>query len=226
MADVQIQLPNVGALPKEWVVPGALSILLKCIQADFDGSGAAGAFLPTVEIVSDAGLLVGRAFTDASVAAGGSASVTFAPFLEGQVAAGSSFAPLKAIYQSTNAVIAPGGVATNMSWTFAAGTALFDLTTPTTPKALAHGVYWIGVSFRGNAAWTAGKGLQGYLNTPFGVAQAFAIADSNVQLPQGFVGAVVELAAGQSISFGLANLDVANRTVYIQEADVVQFAAL
>src|SRR5882724_5060846 len=102
MADAQIQLPNVGALPKEWVVPGALSILLKCVQADFDGSGAAGAFLPTVEIVSDAGLLVGRAFTDASVAAGGSASVTFAPFLEGAAASSTLPAPVSAIYQSTH----------------------------------------------------------------------------------------------------------------------------
>lgn len=54
---------------------------LLAVNANFDGTAAAASFLPCVEIISDAGQVVARTITDSAVAAGGSAEVTFAPFL-------------------------------------------------------------------------------------------------------------------------------------------------
>jgi hypothetical protein len=85
--DVQIA-GGVGAAPQSYTVPNATEILPRAVFATFNGAGAAGAFLPTVQIVSDGGVVVASVSTDAAVAAGGSASVTFAPFLRAAAAGG------------------------------------------------------------------------------------------------------------------------------------------
>lgn len=79
--DVQILPFEVANAPNSWTIPDALTIMLKAINATFNGTGAAGAFLPAVEIISDSGHVAARVFTDTAVAAGDSAEVTFAPFL-------------------------------------------------------------------------------------------------------------------------------------------------
>ena len=82
MADVDIFRPSTSAAPKTYTVPGGVEMRLKAVQADFDGSGSAAAWLPCVELVSDAGVVVARAVDpNVSVAAGGSASVSFFPHL-------------------------------------------------------------------------------------------------------------------------------------------------
>jgi hypothetical protein len=64
---------------------------LKAVYAEFDGSGAAGSFLPCVTLISDSGDVIGRAVDPSSpVAAGGSADVTFFPGVKGAGAAASS----------------------------------------------------------------------------------------------------------------------------------------
>jgi hypothetical protein len=80
-ADVQILGSGAKAAPLDYTLPLGSELLLKAVRADFDGTGAAGAFLPALEIISDAGHSVGLYPTDVAVAAGGSASVSFAPFL-------------------------------------------------------------------------------------------------------------------------------------------------
>lgn len=79
MADVQIHDDSTVDAPKQYVVPSSASFLLKTVVATFDGSSAAGAFLPCVEIISDSGELVARGLA-ASVAAGSEAEVSFFPF--------------------------------------------------------------------------------------------------------------------------------------------------
>jgi Concanavalin A-like lectin/glucanases superfamily len=81
VAQLQLSVPQVAAAPLDYVVPGAQLIELVALNAVFDGSGAAAAFLPAVEIISDSGHTVSRSIVDTQVAAGGSAEVTFAPFL-------------------------------------------------------------------------------------------------------------------------------------------------
>jgi hypothetical protein len=88
--DVQIA-GAAGAAPQSYTVPNATEIIPLCIRAVFNGTGAAGAFLPTVEIVSDGGVVIGTFPTDTAVAAGGSAEVTFAPFLRNLVTGAGGF---------------------------------------------------------------------------------------------------------------------------------------
>lgn len=81
MADVTIAATGTTSAPLSYTVAGAQEIIIRSLFASFDGTGAAGAFLPCVQVVSPAGQVVIEAITDASVAAGSSADVTFAPFL-------------------------------------------------------------------------------------------------------------------------------------------------
>jgi hypothetical protein len=81
VADTQIVAGGVVAAPLAYTIPGSQEIIIKSLFASFDGTGAAGAFLPTVRIVAPGGKVVGEYITDASVSAGSSAEVSFAPFL-------------------------------------------------------------------------------------------------------------------------------------------------
>lgn len=84
--DRQVSLGQADA-PEEYTVPNAVEIIPRAINATFDGTGASGSFLPTVEIVSDGGVVVARVPCQTTVAAGDTAEVTFAPFLRASSAA-------------------------------------------------------------------------------------------------------------------------------------------
>lgn len=71
-----------SSAPFTYTVPGSTSFTLLGVRASFDGSGAASAYLPCVQLVSDAGVLMAQSI-GTSVAAGASADVTFAPFSSG-----------------------------------------------------------------------------------------------------------------------------------------------
>jgi hypothetical protein len=78
----QLALGDSGDAPQTYRVPKAQLIRLLCANASFDGSGAAGDYLPAIELVSDADEVVSRTFGD-QVTAGDSAEVTFGAFLGG-----------------------------------------------------------------------------------------------------------------------------------------------
>lgn len=86
-ADQQILVAGTAAIPLSYEIPNAVELELLCVNASFDGSGAASSYVPTVEIISDGGVVIGRVPVKTTVAAGGSAEVTFAPFLRDEVAA-------------------------------------------------------------------------------------------------------------------------------------------
>ena len=69
-----------SSAPFTYTVPGSTAFNLLAVRALVDGTSAAGAFLPCVQLWSDAGVLMAQRLGD-SVAAGGAADVTFAPFL-------------------------------------------------------------------------------------------------------------------------------------------------
>ena len=77
------------AAPKDYVVPAAQEIEPLVVRADVDGTGAAGSFEPTLQVLSPAGDVI-VSVPAATVAAGGSASVTWAPFLGSGGGAGSA----------------------------------------------------------------------------------------------------------------------------------------
>jgi hypothetical protein len=88
VADTQIRGLGTSPAPLSYVVPGSQEIVLVSLFAEFDGTGAAGSFLPCVRIVAPGGGVVGEYITDSAVAAGSSAEVTFAPFLRNAAAGG------------------------------------------------------------------------------------------------------------------------------------------
>jgi len=81
VAETQVLGWGTHAAPSQRVTKDTEDFVILAINATFDGTAAAGAFLPCVEIVSDAGEIVARCPADATVAAGSSAEATFAPFL-------------------------------------------------------------------------------------------------------------------------------------------------
>src|SRR5882724_2422579 len=80
MPDVQIYSGQKVAAPSTYELPKAAEFILKCVNADFDGAGAAGDYLPCVTIVSDSGQVIARAVDqDVKVAAGSDAEVSWFP---------------------------------------------------------------------------------------------------------------------------------------------------
>lgn len=82
--DVLRTISQVQNTPADFVVPPAAEWQLKIVSAVFDGTSAAAAWCPGVQIVGPGNVVVGT-FVDRfnAVGAGGSAEVTFGPFLAG-----------------------------------------------------------------------------------------------------------------------------------------------
>lgn len=80
MADLSISSPAVSAAPADYKLSNAALWSPLAVTALLDGTSASGDFLPTLEIVNPAGMVVARV-PGPSVTAGSSAEVTWAPFL-------------------------------------------------------------------------------------------------------------------------------------------------
>lgn len=76
--------------PADWNIPSNIVLSPSIVFAHFDGSAAAGSFVPTLQILSDSGHVVAEIPQDVTVAAGSSCEATWAPFLETDTAASSS----------------------------------------------------------------------------------------------------------------------------------------
>jgi hypothetical protein len=77
--DISILDPAVHAAPKGYLIKGAQEIVLKGVSGTFDGTGAAGPFVPAVQVVDPSGFVVGTYIADSAVVAGGSADVSWFP---------------------------------------------------------------------------------------------------------------------------------------------------
>lgn len=77
--DQQVLVTGTASAPTHFTIPGNGQIQPKTIFANFNGSGAAGSFVPTLKIVSDGGETVGIYPLATSIAAGGSANVSWFP---------------------------------------------------------------------------------------------------------------------------------------------------
>lgn len=120
MADVQIHPLGVENVPADAEVPSAAEWLVKGVFAHFDGSAASAAWLPVLEIISDAGTVAYEIPMDSSVAAGASVEATWAPFLRGASAAAAATSGLPWCFAEN---LFPGTLANNTDTllTFAAG---------------------------------------------------------------------------------------------------------
>jgi hypothetical protein len=79
MPDTQIHPLGVEPAPADYPIPDTAELLLKSVRATFDGSGAAGPFVPLLRIISDAGSITDEIPQDVTVAAGASADATWFP---------------------------------------------------------------------------------------------------------------------------------------------------
>lgn len=79
MPDIVISVPSISAAPKNYTIPGAQELILKNIAASFDGTSASGAWVPAVQILSPAGIVVGTYVLGQSLAVGALADVTWFP---------------------------------------------------------------------------------------------------------------------------------------------------
>jgi len=157
-ADVQILGTGSKAAPLDYVLPSGSELVLKAVRADFNGAGAASAFLPALEIISDAGHSVGVYPTDVAVAAGGSASVSFAPFLRNAAAAATSTSLPSAVIDQLVDPFADTGfnltaISMNSAHFFTNDATVFDVGASagtTTIKALVPGVYLVWATVLGD----------------------------------------------------------------------------
>lgn len=91
--DVQI-MGGIGAAPQSYTVPNATEIIPKAINATFNGAATAQAWVPTVEIVSDGGVVIARCPCSTTVIAGGSAECSFYPFNDEPTSTAAAFSAL------------------------------------------------------------------------------------------------------------------------------------
>jgi hypothetical protein len=117
--DTQIHPTGTLAVPADYVIPASAELLLKNAYAHFDGSGAAGSYLPLLRIISDAGSTVVEAVADTTIAAGASADASWFPRV-GAAAASTSFAAGWVTHFNNNITVPPGLSFTD--YDFTAGT--------------------------------------------------------------------------------------------------------
>lgn len=85
MADEQILVAGTSSVPVSYTVPNTIEAALLCVNATIDGSGAPANFLATVEIVSDGGVVVARCPCFTTIAAGGSAEISWFRLRDGNI---------------------------------------------------------------------------------------------------------------------------------------------
>lgn len=120
MADVSLVARNIAGAPKDYLVPGAQEFILKAVTANVDGSGAAGAFLPALQMINPAGDVMWTAVArSVPVAAGASANISWFPgggVDEAGAGSGGGAGTISAITSSAGTLVvsAPTGPSTNL----------------------------------------------------------------------------------------------------------------
>lgn len=161
---LQILGQGTSAVPLDVDITGNQLLDLISVKADYDGTSAIVDFVPMVEIISDAGVVMAQA-KGPTVLAGGSATVTFFPFGAEETAAGGGiteiansdgsvlvsggpFGPVVDLStfhpqfsQNTGSVVFAGPGAANVPWTFFLGDNFLNYATPTTPSPNSRGWY-------------------------------------------------------------------------------------
>jgi hypothetical protein len=84
--------PAQHAAPSTYQLAAGEAFEPESVTATFDGSGAAGSFMPTLSVYAQSGELIARS-PAASLSAGDSAEVTFAPLLRAAASAAAGGAP-------------------------------------------------------------------------------------------------------------------------------------
>lgn len=135
--DVAIVSRNTASAPKTYTVPGAQEIRPKAVSAFFDCTSAGVATFPALQLVSPAGDIVWTANSSSvSIAAGGSATISWFPHVGGGgLTASSNLCQWFLASRSTNLSYL-SGEQKNVIWTTlkTSDSSLFSLTTTTNPN--------------------------------------------------------------------------------------------
>jgi hypothetical protein len=81
VGDIQILAPGTSAAPLNYTVPGSQEIFIKTATANYDGTSAAGSYVPTLQIVGPSGVVALTCPIGQVVAAGASADASWFPGL-------------------------------------------------------------------------------------------------------------------------------------------------
>lgn len=129
MPDLPIVIPNTSAAPKDYTLSGGQELQLKTVRALIDGSGAATAFLPTLQLLDPNGHVMWEGATSTTVAAGGSADVSWFPGLGATGSTSTTNAEWFITNRTTNLTML-AGVTDTIPWTTldSSDSSLFSLT--------------------------------------------------------------------------------------------------
>lgn len=217
MPDIQIKATGVVDTPEDYKVPGTASILLKQIHAEYVDNGASGDWLPEVQFISDAGVVLGRASDQGVVVtAGNDASVTWFPGVKHASAASGGLNPDWGTYTVDSSVVHSGATGSG-AWTFSTGTALLGFTTPTAPYFKAQGVYAVVSWVQSDDAWNttalAGARLSFGGPTSFETRQTGGV-DSSGSMKNFSIYLTAEVAAHGLLDLSFENFDTVDRNMY------------
>lgn len=81
MTDIAIRATATASVPRDYTIPGAQELLPKVISASLDGSAAATAYIPTLQILEPGGHVMFSAPAQTSYPAGASVDVNWFPGL-------------------------------------------------------------------------------------------------------------------------------------------------
>lgn len=99
-----------AAAPQSYTVPGSTEVEPLSAFARFDGTAAAGPWLPCLSFFSSGGLLLARVFPSEQMAVGDVADVTYSPATSSGGSSGESATPFKLISAaSTNSTLVSTG---------------------------------------------------------------------------------------------------------------------
>lgn len=79
MPDISIHDPSVASAPKAYTITGSLEVVIKSVTGSFDGTSAAGSWVPAVQVVDPSGFVIGTFPAGQTLAAGASADVSWFP---------------------------------------------------------------------------------------------------------------------------------------------------
>lgn len=220
MADgtLSIHVPQTGATPEDYLVSGAAAINVLAVRGSWDGSGAAGDFLPVVQFLNAAEEVMAQA-QGATVTAGDSVDYTFAPFLRSQASTPSGGITAQTARYGVNGLSVNANATGFYELTGPSfGPSLLDLTTPDTPTVLVDGIYAFAFVARVDIATggtpTAGSGWSiGITNAGGGQSlsqlMAFPSVAGTYVRTQMITSVPAFKSAGDTVQFSVTNRDAA-----------------
>jgi hypothetical protein len=146
VTDQQIS-QGAGATPVTLTVQGNEQLLPKLAFAAYDGTAAAGNFLPVVRFIGPGGQIAGQAVGDV-VTAGASVDQTWFRGLAQQGTTGGGVTTVTEYVSAGLGMNIPGDGTnhTYTPWIHSGGAALLDYTNPSAPTVISAGTYSVGIT--------------------------------------------------------------------------------